>query len=255
MTQQIVEPINILRSYQVFKPDECPPVDIIGAGATGSRVFEILVSLGLTNITVYDDDKVESHNLGNQLFIRSDLGKTKVSGLRRFVKRKLGYVPDTMNFIPYKYKSPPRPSSHQYKKVPYIYPERLADQIATQKDLPRVCFLLVDSMLARRQIMRYIRTMGLGYGLVVETRMGAQHGYCYAINPSNIHQINRWHDTLFEDSQAADQGACQVQITVASTAQLLSSLAVNELINYVNGIQPSFYQGIYTNPSYYEREA
>ena len=54
--------INISRHKDYFDAmsQKLQPITIIGAGATGSRVFEALVNLGMTNIAVFDDDKIES---------------------------------------------------------------------------------------------------------------------------------------------------------------------------------------------------
>ena len=44
------------------------PIHIIGCGATGSWVALMLAKMGISNITCWDFDKVEEHNLPNQFF-------------------------------------------------------------------------------------------------------------------------------------------------------------------------------------------
>ena len=58
------------------------PVTIIGAGATGSFTALSLAKMGIRNITIYDFDTVEEHNLPNQFYRQCDLGKRKVEALR-----------------------------------------------------------------------------------------------------------------------------------------------------------------------------
>lgn len=52
-------------------------VHIIGCGAIGSTLAENLVRMGFTKFTLYDFDKVEMHNIANQMFLEADIGKEK----------------------------------------------------------------------------------------------------------------------------------------------------------------------------------
>jgi len=54
---------------------------IIGAGALGAMVAEMLVRGGVTNLTVLDHEKLEIGNLARHTLSLSDIGKTKVSAL------------------------------------------------------------------------------------------------------------------------------------------------------------------------------
>jgi hypothetical protein len=56
-------------------------VRIIGAGAIGSHVAEVLAKMGVRHIWVQDFDTVESHNLPNQGYYLHELGKPKVDAL------------------------------------------------------------------------------------------------------------------------------------------------------------------------------
>lgn len=78
--------MNLLRSYEYFNPNQCKnKIHIIGCGAVGSTLAENLVRLGLTNITIYDHDKVESHNIANQMFRAIDIGKHKVEAMQEIL--------------------------------------------------------------------------------------------------------------------------------------------------------------------------
>lgn len=57
------------RQVNIFKPEEFKtPIQIIGAGATGSWVALSLAKMGIENMTIYDFDEVGMHNLPNQCF-------------------------------------------------------------------------------------------------------------------------------------------------------------------------------------------
>src|SRR5207244_2270936 len=58
------------------------PVTVIGAGAVGSFVTLTLAKMGLRDLTVFDDDVVDVHNLPNQFYRLTDLGRPKVEALQ-----------------------------------------------------------------------------------------------------------------------------------------------------------------------------
>ena len=52
---------------------------IAGAGALGSNLGETLVRQGWHNFTLLDMDRVESHNIGTQIYDEEDIGSLKVA--------------------------------------------------------------------------------------------------------------------------------------------------------------------------------
>lgn len=62
-------------------------VHIIGVGAVGSILAEVLIRHGLSAIHVHDFDRVEQHNIHNQNYIESDIGEYKVDALARRLKQ------------------------------------------------------------------------------------------------------------------------------------------------------------------------
>jgi len=57
-------------------------VTVVGCGALGSQAATALARLGVGSITLVDPDILEEHNLENQLYDASDIGKAKVKALR-----------------------------------------------------------------------------------------------------------------------------------------------------------------------------
>jgi len=57
------------------------PITLIGAGSIGSTTAVWLGKMGIQDICVFDDDKVEEHNWSNQMFRASDIGKPKGQAL------------------------------------------------------------------------------------------------------------------------------------------------------------------------------
>ncbi len=190
--------VDPIRHQSVFHPQRFGDkrVDVIGAGATGSRVVISLAKLGIRNIHVWDFDKIEEHNVANQAFGNDDIGKLKIEALASLVKRQCG-----IDIIQH--------------NVKYEGGEQLG----------AVAFLLTDSMASRKQIWETSIRLKPRTELMVETRMGPDSGRIYAVNPMDPKQCKRWEATLYADSEAA-VSACGSQISVGPTAEIISGLAV-----------------------------
>lgn len=74
--------MNLAKSYDFFKPEIMDaPIYILGCGATGSVLIEMLARLGIKNIHIYDFDYVEEKNIANQMFRVIDIGKNKTEAV------------------------------------------------------------------------------------------------------------------------------------------------------------------------------
>lgn len=195
--------ISTIRHAEIFNPAENNQrITIVGAGAVGSRIFATLVELGLTNITVYDFDVVESHNLANQIYSYADIGKNKVDALAEWAQRKLGSLPIDMTFI--------------HQKV---------DKTVTLKGS---VFLLVDSMDERRKLFHECIKGNTNIYRVIDCRMAASHGDVMVFDAFG--QGAQWLNTLISDDEAETSG-CGSPFSVSPTANIISNLAVWQFIN------------------------
>jgi hypothetical protein len=182
-------------------------VHIIGAGATGSRVFAALVELGVTNISVYDFDGVEAHNLANQIYKHSDISLSKVSGLLDWYRTKTSSAP------------PPEMEFHE-ARVNARFPA---------KPLDGFVFLLTDTVESRKQIFDiYLHAEQCGrIKRVIETRMAALHGTVMHFDPNDADQAQRWLKSL-PNEETAEVSACGSPISVGTTASIIANLAVQQ---------------------------
>ena len=196
--------INPLRHYQIFQPEVFGNrrVDVIGAGATGSRVVVELVKLGVQNLHVWDFDHVESHNIANQVFGAADIGNLKAEAVAALAQRmgSAGVTPHTVAATP-------------------------------DDKFGEVVFLLTDTMASRKAIFDGAIKLRIGIRRLIETRMGVDQGRVYSIDPRVPAQINGWEKTLYEDTPAV-QSACGTSITVGATAEVLAGLAVWQFIRW-----------------------
>lgn len=71
-------------------------VTLCGAGALGSHLADNLVRQGLASLRVIDRDKVESHNVGTQLYGDGDVGAKKADVLKARLFRACGVEIDAV---------------------------------------------------------------------------------------------------------------------------------------------------------------
>lgn len=194
--------INPIRHMQVFSPDAFGDrqVDVIGVGATGSRIVQGLCKLGVRNIVAWDFDTVEAHNVANQIYGLEHVGMLKVEALQKIMRASTG-TDITVH----------------------------AEAVDGSQELGDYVFLLTDSMKSRKQIwnggIRYkpsIRCM-------IETRMGVDQGRVYTIQPINPAHVREWEKSL-SLSDMTERSACGSPISVGATADFLAGLALWQFI-------------------------
>jgi molybdopterin-synthase adenylyltransferase len=71
-------------------------VTFCGAGALGSHLADNLVRQGLASLRVIDKDKVETHNVGTQVYGDTDVGGRKVDVLKTRLFRACGIEIDAV---------------------------------------------------------------------------------------------------------------------------------------------------------------
>ncbi len=82
--------MNFSQQRVLFSPDRARGVTLIGAGAVGSHIASQLCRVGVTDITVYDDDSIDSHNIPPSLYGLPDFGRYKVDALEDILLRDTG---------------------------------------------------------------------------------------------------------------------------------------------------------------------
>ena len=74
--------MDLSKHLEYFNPIENDVTcHVIGVGATGSHVALALAKMGVPDIHIYDFDTVDEHNITNQAYDTSDLGKTKIEAM------------------------------------------------------------------------------------------------------------------------------------------------------------------------------
>ena len=204
--------IDLSKSYEFFKPEDCTDrIHIIGCGAIGSHVAEQLVRYGLTNITLYDFDTVEAHNVANQLFTQEDIGKTKVKAVADYL----------------------------YKINPDIAQDiKLVDKGYTGQRLSGYVFLCVDNIDLRREIATACRGNAFVKGMF-DFRMRLTDAQHYAAAWNDPKMIDAFIGSMAfshdEAKQETPVSACNMTLSVCSTVKTIVSYGISNFINFVKG--------------------
>lgn len=193
------------RQLELFNPNHFKEsVHVIGAGATGSWLVLMLAKMGIKDISVYDYDVIEEHNIPNQLYGPNSVGKPKVNELQKIVFQQTGIRIKALN-----------------KKI---------ESSADVANMNGYIFVLVDSMSFRKSIYTDIKKrFDMGVIRLIETRMGLEHGRIYSINPRNKTEQEKYEATLYTDEDSVTS-ACGSSQSIAITAIGISQLAIWEML-------------------------
>lgn len=169
------------------------PITVIGAGAVGSFTTLTLAKMGFTDLTVYDDDIVDSHNLSNQMYRLEDLGRLKVDALADLVRSFEGIEIRTV-------------------------PTRFASG-----RLSGVVIGAVDSMASRQVIWEAMR-FDPSVGLFIDARMGGLVSIVRAVRPTSPADVRRYEASLHADDDAI-QEPCTARAILFTVLALASTIA------------------------------
>lgn len=199
--------IDISRHRELFDAEKFEiPIAVIGAGSTGSWLVLSLAKLGLTDITIYDFDIVEEHNVPNQAFGLKDVGRPKVEALKDMILATTGVEINIKN-------------------------EKFINQ-----RISGIVFLMVDSMASRKEIWENSIKMKTTIPLLIEPRMGLDGGRIYNVEPVNLNHIKEYENTYYSDDEA-EISACGNSMTVITSAMGIASWCARQLINFTNEIE------------------
>jgi molybdopterin/thiamine biosynthesis adenylyltransferase len=79
--------MNLSKHSEFFDPLTMinSAIHIIGCGAIGSTVAEMLTRMGITQLHIYDFDTVNPHNIANQMFYVQQINKPKLDSIEEIL--------------------------------------------------------------------------------------------------------------------------------------------------------------------------
>lgn len=197
----VVDPTRHLLVFDPFVFDNTR-VDVVGCGAVGTRIAMELAKLGVRNLHIWDNDIIESHNIANQLFDLSDIGRQKAEALAERILASTGITP-------------------------VVHLEKIERPV----ELGKVVFLAVDTMAARSSIYSQSLRLRLGVDQVIETRMGTEELRVYGFNPRSRDETALWESSLSDDADTVES-VCGARTTVGATAGMTACLAVQRFLQW-----------------------
>jgi molybdopterin/thiamine biosynthesis adenylyltransferase len=179
--------MDFWRQTDLVHPDQLGfPVTLIGAGGIGSPVALALAKMGCRQLTLYDPDAIEPHNLPNQVYRLRDVGRPKVEALAELLAEFASAT---------------------------VQPIQAA--VAGQQ-LAGVVISAVDSMASREHIWRdSIRFRGT-VPLYIDARMGGQVCRVLTVRPADPDAVRHYQATLYADDAAAEE-PCTAQAIIYTT--------------------------------------
>ena len=179
-------------------------ITMIGCGAIGSFTALALAKMGAGNMTLYDPDTVEIHNLSTQFFTNADLGRPKVIALADQLRTM---TETTVTAIPDAY---------------------------TDQPLEGLVISALDSMDARRRVWRHVRG-NRDIALYADSRMGAMVGQVLIVRPGSPIEEDVYRRTLHTQQEAL-QEPCTAR-SIVHTVLGISSIVAGIVRAHVVGEQ------------------
>lgn len=204
--------MDLTKSYDFFNPNSVKQmIHIIGCGSIGSTLAENLVRCGLQKITLWDFDKVEQHNIVNQMFTIKHVGMNKVDALLDILT---DINPDAAKTVKLK------PAGWQG--------ELLSGYI----------FLCVDNIDLRRTIVeKHIPSKFVKGVFDFRTLLtGAQHYAAdWASENAKKYLLSTMQFTHEEAAAATPVSACGVTLGVCQTCRIICGFGTSNFISMVKG--------------------
>lgn len=204
--------MDLTKSYEFFRPEDVNGrIHIIGCGSVGSTLAENLARCGITKMTLYDFDTVESRNIVNQMFTQKHIGMSKVDAVK-----------DILCEI-----------NPQCEKDIVLKPEGWKGEI-----LSGYVFLCPDSIEVRRDFVeKHIPSRFVKSVFDIRTMLeGAQHYAAdWADEKAKARLLSTMQFSHEEASAETPTTACGVTLGVCQTVRIICGFATQNFIHLVKG--------------------
>ena len=194
--------MNHLRQLDIIDPAKLEvPIHIIGCGSVGSWTALTLAKMGASQLTVWDHDVVDEHNIPNQVYRPADVGRPKVEALAETIEAMTGNALSIRN--------------------------RRFDGLVDSG----MVIIAVDSMDARIDLWRALRDQPLDW--LIDSRMGAEVARILTVNVVSLAGQRDYGRTLYRSVDALRE-PCTARST-AYCATGLASFIVAKIVKLITG--------------------
>lgn len=205
--------MDIIKHMDIFDPSKVEGnIGIAGVGASGSALALTLAKLGFEDgrITLFDDDKVEAHNISNQLLYGPrSIGRYKVTEATAMIETLTGF-------------------NHICVLNKLTHKDQLSYYGIT------TLFVCVDSMAARKDIFENCIKRNIKIKLLIDGRMGARGASVTSIQNTDKGR-EYYEQTLYNDDDTIiEKAACGTVLSIGATAMALASQMTWAYMNACN---------------------
>jgi molybdopterin/thiamine biosynthesis adenylyltransferase len=156
LSETLATSAEFFRQLDIFDPSKTnPSITLIGAGALGSMIGLTLVKMGINDLTVWDNDTVELHNISNQFYPRTAVGKSKADAFKEMVELF-------------------SPRDIEIEAVP--------ERFVSGDIYSEIVITALDNMKARRDVWKKAKDTA-GVYLFIDVGMGAEILHVFTLNP------------------------------------------------------------------------
>jgi glycine/D-amino acid oxidase-like deaminating enzyme len=205
--------LNFSHSTKIFDPRLAKPVTLLGAGSVGSHVAMFLAKKGVSRLTVYDHDSIESHNVPASEYWQRDIGRYKVEALREMLREAACVEIDA-------------------RRAPFTGGE----------PLERVVVACVDTMKARKAIWERLRSKRAQCDLYIDTRISKELVEVYAVHPDDPEDAAFYEHFIGYTDEEANLDMCGAHGIKYVAATAARAAVANLTSFWMRGTKKRFHQ-------------
>lgn len=199
------------RHKDIFDPSKFHGrIAIVGCGSLGSALAIQIAKLGLGDkLHLYDDDKIEGHNIPNQiLFGPDDIGLDKAAVVTERIQLLTGQTP-------------------QY----------FTHRVETRHDLNSEShiFVCVDRMDIRKQIFAACVFLNPNVFYFADGRLGSRTAMTYSFDPQDLRKSKEYKARWYPDEDVAPEtGGCGFSLSLGATAMMVACAMTWNFMEHMN---------------------
>lgn len=182
------------------KKHEDATVSIVGVGAIGSITGIVLAKMGINTIIVFDDDKIEEHNLPNQFYLKGQMGMLKTEAFKGLV--------------------------HCLSNTKVVEQGKLEKDTFLVSEIVIAC---TDTMRSRK--LTYERAK-LFCNFLIDARMSGNTYRIYTVNLKDKNHCKEYEKTLYSDKNS-DKGVCTEKTIIYNVAEVAGKIG-NQIKKVLN---------------------
>ena len=193
------------RQLGIIPPDRITDgVSIVGVGSIGSFAALSLAKMGVKRFQLFDDDKIELHNVANQYYRLSDIGKLKIEACKELLEEQS-----------------PEPSELHF----HLEPEKFTEDSETLYPILIVC---TDNIESRRVAYQHFKD-DWNILLYIDSRMARELLHIFCITKDKPDRMKAYEEVYLSHGNV--EVPC-TERTVVYNVLMVASLIANLVKKY-----------------------